>query len=143
MTAPHPHRRRGASAIEFALCMPFVLLLIIGSVDCAMWTLAHQSLARAVQDGARVGAEFLVPDDGNGKEIENAALAATRTAVQQAGFDPSEVALSAVWSVENNRKAWLAVQATATNTPLMGIRSPFAVDVRKRFVVFTQEQPND
>jgi Flp pilus assembly protein TadG len=52
------HRRteRGAAALEFALVVPLLLLLLIGGITTAMTYSDHLSATNAVREGARYGA---------------------------------------------------------------------------------------
>ena len=134
-------KRRAASAVEFALCLPFVLLLLIGSTDFALWAHAHQTLSRATQDGARVGAAVLVPEAATGTEIVDAAEAATIAAMTIGGFDPGDATVAASWDVDGAGVAWLTVVATAPYTSILGT-GPFDAPITKAFAVVTQEQIN-
>jgi hypothetical protein len=57
-------RRRGAAALEFALCLPMLLLLTFGIIETCDAIFLKQSLLLAAQEGARVA---VVPgaNDGN------------------------------------------------------------------------------
>lgn len=47
---------RGASAVEFALVVPFLCLLLFGMITTGMTYSAHLSITNAVREGARFGA---------------------------------------------------------------------------------------
>lgn len=47
-------RRRGAAAIEFAVCLPMVLLITFGIIETCDAIFLKQSLILAAQEGARV-----------------------------------------------------------------------------------------
>jgi Flp pilus assembly protein TadG len=49
-------RRRGATAIEFALWMPVMLLMFAGIVDVSLYLNGMHQVVRAARDGARVTA---------------------------------------------------------------------------------------
>jgi Flp pilus assembly protein TadG len=49
-------RRRGQTAVEFALTLPLLLILIVGALDVGRAVLASTSLANAVREAARAGA---------------------------------------------------------------------------------------
>ncbi len=57
-------RRRGVAALEFALCLPMLLLLTFGIIETCDAIFLKQSLLLAAQEGARVA---VVPgaNDGN------------------------------------------------------------------------------
>ena len=134
--------RRGASAVEFALSLPWVLLALVGSVDFAMWLLSHQTVSRAVQDGARVASVILLEDgSSDGAPIEEGAEQATLDALVMQGHNQSSV--DATWAADANGLMWLTVSAAVTYNPLLGDYSPFPRVIRRNFVVMTQEQINN
>jgi Flp pilus assembly protein TadG len=57
-------RRRGAATLEFALCLPLLLILTFGIIETCDAIFLKQSLILAAQEGARVA---VVPgaNDGN------------------------------------------------------------------------------
>jgi Flp pilus assembly protein TadG len=60
-SSPVPRRRarraeRGASAVEFALIVPVVILLLMGTVSTGLSYNDHVSLTNAAREGARYGA---------------------------------------------------------------------------------------
>ena len=51
---PAPRRkRRGVAATEFAVCLPIVVLLVIGTIEACSMIFLKQSLAIAAYEGAR------------------------------------------------------------------------------------------
>ncbi len=55
MTAPTAGGRRGSAAIEFALCLPFVLALFGGVLELGNALYWKIAVTNAVRDGARMG----------------------------------------------------------------------------------------
>lgn len=55
--------RRGATAVEFALCIPVLLTAIVGIVQLNMMFFAHAGLQQAVQSGARYATIYPSPTD--------------------------------------------------------------------------------
>lgn len=49
----HPGRDRGAAAVEFALVLPVLVMLLVGIVDFGMATNAQAIAGNAARDGAR------------------------------------------------------------------------------------------
>jgi Flp pilus assembly protein TadG len=50
------HKDRGAVAVEFALLLPLLLLIVFGIIDFGRALNAQLTLTRAAQDGARLAA---------------------------------------------------------------------------------------
>lgn len=69
-------RRRGATAVEFVLTLPLLLILLAGVVDLGQYLFLADSVAAAVAEGARAGAL------ANPKKGEDP-LAVSRTAADQ------------------------------------------------------------
>src|SRR5262245_37575965 len=46
-------KRRGVAATEFAVCLPIVVLLVIGTIEACSMIFLKQSLAIAAYEGAR------------------------------------------------------------------------------------------
>ena len=47
------HKRRGIAAMEFAVCLPIVLVLVIGTIEACSMIYLKQSLSIAAYEGAR------------------------------------------------------------------------------------------
>lgn len=56
-------RRKGATAIEFVLLLPVLLLFSLGTIDWIWYFLDYQAVLSAAQAGARTGSQTLVADD--------------------------------------------------------------------------------
>ena len=54
-------RDRGAAAVEFALLLPVVLLLLFGIVDFGLALKAQITITQAAREGARLGALGVAP----------------------------------------------------------------------------------
>ncbi|MEO1616032.1 MAG: TadE family protein [Planctomycetota bacterium] len=50
-------KRRGAAAVEFAVCLPVIVLLVFGSIEASSFIFLKQSLSVACYEGAREGAK--------------------------------------------------------------------------------------
>lgn len=70
--ALHRRRRgeRGASAVEFALMMPLLLLLVFGMIDFGYAINRHAALSNAAREGVRVASLGGTPAEINGAVTE-------------------------------------------------------------------------
>jgi Flp pilus assembly protein TadG len=55
--------RRGATAVEFALCIPLLLTAILGILQLGTMFFAHAGLQQAVESGARYATIYPRPTD--------------------------------------------------------------------------------
>lgn len=46
-------RRRGVAAVEFAVCLPVIILLVFGSIEASSFIFLKQSLNAAAYEGVR------------------------------------------------------------------------------------------
>jgi len=51
-------KRRGTAAVEFAICLPAIVLLFLGAIELASMTFLKESLAVASYEGARTAAQY-------------------------------------------------------------------------------------
>jgi Flp pilus assembly protein TadG len=71
---------RGVSAIEFAVCAPVLLILILGTIELALDMVVDASVQAAAQQASRVGLTTSAPGNGvsrteQAKRIVNSILA--------------------------------------------------------------------
>lgn len=140
MTRTHP-RRRGASAIEFALCLPFVVTVLGGLVDGGLHMATMHSVSRAAQEGARIGSTTNEPFPATGTLIITNAAAAAKASITGAGFTTGNYTTSATWTADATGLRWVTVTVTANQPPFFGSMSPFGGTLTQRFTMVTQEQP--
>jgi Flp pilus assembly protein TadG len=130
--------RRGAVAIEFALCIPILCFVIAGVVDIGMYLSLTQLLSRAARDGARVGASTLEGIAPDGTLIEAAAINQAQLLLNEAG-------LSCVGCVVAD---WVTIDATEDifvevdypYVPFFGGFAQISGDATADFTMMTQEQ---
>lgn len=51
----HRRHRRGVAAVEFAICLPILALLVFGSIEASSFIFLKQSLHVAAYEGVRAG----------------------------------------------------------------------------------------
>lgn len=79
--------RRGIAAIEFALWLPVILVLIAAILDWGSYMTTRSSLQRAAIDGARVGAAKFEPTTlAPGSTARPAAEARARLVIEDQGL---------------------------------------------------------
>lgn len=134
--------RRGANAVEFALSLPIILLLVVATIDFTLWTQTSYRLARAVHDGARVGVATLTDSaETDPQPILDATEDAIRASAELGGLDTSRMKVAATWDIDGDGVAWVTVEAEAQYLPIIGLRTPFQRPVIKRFAFVPKEQP--
>lgn len=79
---PRPAGDRGAAAVEFAILLPLLLLLLFGIIDFGRALFTQVTLTQAAREGARLAA-LAQPD------------VAARTAAAASGVDPVTVGVTA------------------------------------------------
>ncbi len=62
-------KRRGAAAVEFAVCLPVIILLVFGSIEASSFIFLKQSLNVAAYEGIR---EAIRVGSGNADGIDRA-----------------------------------------------------------------------
>jgi len=63
--------RRGAAAVEFAVCLPVVLLIVFGSIQAASMLFLRQATIQAAYEGVKVA----IRDQGTDEGVREAAQA--------------------------------------------------------------------
>jgi hypothetical protein len=58
----HRQRERGAAAVEFALVVPLLLLLVFGIIEYGVWLADENSVRQGAAAGARMAAAWSVDD---------------------------------------------------------------------------------
>lgn len=107
--------RRGVAAVEFAVCLPMIVLLVFGAIEASSFIFLKQSLAVAAYEGAREAARNTSTTDDATDRAEN--ILSSRTVNDfQISFPNGDVA-----SMARGEKLVCEVSApTQTNSPLAG-----------------------
>ena len=134
-------RRRGASAIEFALCMPFVVTLLGGMVDGGIHIATMHAVSRAARDGARVGSTTVESFPATGNAILAAAKSSADASMVAAGFGGTNYKSVVTWKSDTTGLYWVRVTVTGKTTPFFGTLTPFRGNLTQSFTMVTQEQP--
>jgi Flp pilus assembly protein TadG len=135
------HRSRGAAAVEFALCLPFVVTLLAGLIDGGMHLATMHLVSRAARDGARIGSTTNEPFPADGSLIIANATATATSSMTGAGFSPGHFTVTATWPQDADGLRWVNVVVTGSQPPMFGSLSPFGGTLTQRFTMVTQEQP--
>jgi Flp pilus assembly protein TadG len=98
------HDETGASAVEFAFAVPFVLLLLSGAIDLGLALNQSSSLSNAARAGAQYGMRF--PSDSDG---------ITQAVIKSANYDPTTLTISSQLTCECADKQIVACTDTCGN----------------------------
>ena len=86
--------RRGAAVVEFAVCLPVIMLVVLGSIEAASMLFLRQAMIQTAYEGAKVA---ILRDSQNSN-----AIAAADAVVQGRGlngvsltFDPADISTAA------------------------------------------------
>ena len=113
-------RRRGASAIEFALCLPVFCALIFGIIEYGWIFFQQANVITAVREGARHGVTL----DKNGSPTpDDAAVDRVKTTLRGAGYSDSMVDAATIGATYDGAspEETLTVSANVPYQPLIGI----------------------
>lgn len=133
-------RRRGAAALEFALCLPVILLVIGGIVDLSAFVELTQVASRAARDGARIGATVIEGDDPTGEGIEAAAVEQAELLLAEAGRPcGAGCDITADW-VAIDGAMYVRVDVRYPYEPWVGLSRFLADHAGAEFVMMTQQQ---
>jgi Flp pilus assembly protein TadG len=86
----YPASRQGAAVVEFAVCLPVLILIVLGSIEAASMLFLRQALIQSAYEGAKVA----IRDDGNNSDAINAidnVAAGRRINEVEIAFSPENV----------------------------------------------------
>ncbi len=143
-TRTHTLRRRrgGVAAIEFALTLPVMLLVLMGIVELSLLQSRMYTISRAARDACRIGSGVIEGVDPTGDDIEAAAVDHAQFVLDTAGIDcGGGCTLTADW-FEDADTGWmfLRVFVGVPYEPFTGLLPQLADATRSEFVMLTQQQ---
>ena len=89
--------RKGAAVVEFAVCLPVVVLIVLGSIEAASLLFLKQTLVQASYEGVKVAildstqaeVEGIIQAVGDGRNVEGLNIEFTPSLIADAA--PGEV----------------------------------------------------
>jgi len=111
-------RRRGAAAIEFALCLPMICFILFGILEYGWVFFQHANVIASVRSGVRFAAT-----QPTSSTVETDAEDLVRTTLSGLGFNPSNVASAQVTATRNGSypTETITVRAEVPYTPIAGL----------------------
>jgi Flp pilus assembly protein TadG len=76
---------RGAAAVEFAIVLPVLLLVVFGAIDWGYYFFCREVVVNASREGARAGS--IVPADADAEAVMAAAKAAAEAYLDGGALD--------------------------------------------------------
>ena len=111
----HLRHRRGNAAVEFAVCLPIIVLLVFGSIEASSFIFLKQSLSAAAYEGAR---EAMRRRSGSAEATARAtAILASR---QVQGFQINFPAIDPSLAQRGDEIMVQVTAPTGPNSPLAG-----------------------
>lgn len=132
--------RRGASAIEFAVSLPVVVIVAAGITDLSLYLSAVHNIERACRDAARVGAATIDGTEPMGDDIEAAALEHVRTVLTAVNLDPALATATANWRQEPDGYCYLTVNVDYPFDAPVGLFPSVNDGVQANFTMMTLQQ---
>jgi hypothetical protein len=115
--AVRPRTRRGSGALEAALVLPVLLVVLVGLIETGWLFMGQQVLNRAVREGCRTGAVSASPADLTGTAAD-----AIEAALSDSGFTcPAGGCAPEVSLAYSAGERYLACRLTAPHAPLTSL----------------------
>lgn len=115
MNQPTAGKRRGTAAVELAVCLPVIVLLVFGSIEASSFIFLKQSLNVAAYEGARQSARA-------GSTNEQA-IARAKNILQARSVQDFEVRFPDGEVADKSRGDEIVIEVSAptqSNSPLAG-----------------------
>ena len=114
-TSKRRSRRRGVAAVEFAVCLPVILLLVFGSIEASSFIFLRQSLNVAAYEGAREAIRVGATNSDATESVDNI-LTSRRVRDFRVSFPNGESGIA-----QRGEEIVIEVTApTSPNSPLAG-----------------------
>lgn len=136
-------RRRGASAIEFALVLPVLMTVFGAIVEISLYVSAMHRVSRIARDAARVGSVIIEGPEPTGDLIIEAAEDHAWLALEAGAMDcRGSCQVEAQWELDDESGLMVVeVFVLAEHRGLTGFMPLLASeDVGSRFVMLSQQQ---
>ncbi|WP_010582367.1 TadE/TadG family type IV pilus assembly protein [Schlesneria paludicola] len=113
-------KRRGATTVEFSLCLPILLLFVFGIMEFSRITQLQQSVRLATFEGARAG----IPLNATTADVQNAVngvMSALSISNFQTTISPSPLtytssSVTVTVALDPTQNAWITWFARSSNT---------------------------
>ncbi len=116
LNGPQHSSRRGLAATEFAVCLPLIIVLLLGTLEASMMIFLKQSLSIAAYEGARVA----ITTGATEAEV----IAACNQILDQRNVDGASVSVSPAPIESQPVRTWLTVTVSAPagrNSAIQGL----------------------
>lgn len=131
-------QRRGGAAIEFALWLPVLAILLSGIIDIAWMVSRYHNVVRAARDGARVGAAIIEPDtETPGALVLEASRAHAEVILDGVGM-PCDVGRAVTSELVEIPGSAVEVRVNYPYRPALGL-FPLPVTLTSRFAMRLQQ----
>ena len=133
-------RKRGAAAVEFALTLPFLLMVVMGIIELSLLMHRAHMVTRVARDACRIGSGVIEGVDPTGDDIEAAAIDHAEFALETLGVDcGSGCEVDAEW-YEDDGWMLLRVHVDVPYEPFTGLMPMLPESTHCGFVMLTQQQ---
>lgn len=132
--------RRGTSAIEFALVLPVLLTVILGTIEFSWFISTRYDVQRAAREGTRVGATVLVRPEETAEIITDAAEIRARQVLEASGRPCEGGCLTAGELFMHEGYQHLRLRVIYPHRPLFPGMNLVQTQVGASFVMLTQQQ---
>ncbi len=145
MTMRRLRGRRGAAAVEIAVLLPLLLIVLVGLIEVSLAIHESHAMTRAAREGCRIGASILEGPEPTGDAIRAAAEAGAITTLETAGFACDASTRCVVTARWESVQGWQAVRVEVSRRRerLLLPWSFVSRDAQGSFVMLTQQQKVD